>query len=73
MRNLHTYVRPCERVSVGACVLVHVCLSQTQELPLGNKHLEIRTKKLELRSRNLEVGTRNLEVGTRKLEVGSLN
>ena len=45
MRNLHTYVRPCVRVSVGACVRVHVCLSQTQELPLGNKNLEIRTKK----------------------------
>ena len=45
MRNLHTYVRPCMRVSVGACVRVHVCLSQTQELPLGNKNLEVRTKK----------------------------
>ena len=45
MRNLHTYVRPCERVSVGACVLVHVCLSQTQELTLRNKNLEVRTKK----------------------------
>ena len=44
MRNLHTYVRSCVRVSVGACVLVHVCLSQTQELPLGNKNLEVRTK-----------------------------
>ena len=69
MRNLHMYVRLCVRVSVGACV--RVCLSQTQELPLSNKKLEVRTKKSELRSRKLEVGTWKLELGSRKLEVGS--
>ena len=56
----------CVRVSVGACVPACVCASQSQELPLGNKNLDVRTKKSELVGRKLEVGTRNLEVGTKK-------
>ena len=35
MRNLHTYVRPCMRVSIGACVYVF--------LKLRNCHSEVRT------------------------------
>ena len=61
--NLHTDDRPFVRVSVGAYVRVFLCLFHTQELPLGNKNLEVKTKNSELRSRKLEVGTRNLEVG----------
>ena len=35
MRNLHTNVRPCMRVSIGACVYVF--------LKLRNCHSEVRT------------------------------